>query len=90
MKGIFFCLEGIPAGPPDGALTMRVSAQPGANLVAHKQMLHMLGGGRPKGLLQNTFWSESGTTITMPFLHPQRGLFSGNFLPGKLKITCPS
>lgn len=43
MKGNF-CLEAVPAGPPDGALIVQASTQPGAHLVAHEQAL--LGGTR--------------------------------------------
>lgn len=42
MTGFFFSLQAVPAGPPDGALIVQASSQPGTHLVAHEQAL--LGG----------------------------------------------
>lgn len=86
-----FGLEAIPAGPPHGALIVQVSTQPGPHLVAHEQAL--LGGrclvvAGQKGYFKMLFGVEVVLQLRChSSIHPQRGLFSGNFLLGKLKIT---
>lgn len=80
-------LQAVPAGAPDGALI--VTAMPSWVPICWLVSRSCLGPQtRPEGLLQNVPRSGTGTTATVPSLHPQRGLFLGNHVLWKLKIMC--
>lgn len=78
--------RGHPCWAPDGALTVPIWWLLSRSCLGTHPP-HP--GGRPEGLLQNAPWSGTGTSATVPPLHPQRGLSLGNFVLGKVKITCP-